>query len=165
MGRRFPLIAAACAIPAGAGCFPRVCRGDVHQLFHALAFPKFVERKNSNFLGRCDIVHVDCHWHSSGSFSHETSNYDGRIVAGATKFFEVVDELNLIAVVGNNDDAVGVLSEHNDFVIFIFVISIALMKASKFLFTAPLLFTALRCGIKLFWRIILVPFISILLLH
>ena len=41
-----------------------------------------------------------------------------RVVAGSAKFFEVVDELDLVAVVGNDNDAVGVLSERNDFVIF-----------------------------------------------
>ena len=120
LGRHFHLIVAMCVIPVGVDCIPRIYHGDVHQLFHALASPNFVERRNYNILGRCDIVHVDCHWHSSCSFSHETSDYDGRIVAGAAKFFEVVDELDLIAVADNKNDnnAVGVLSERDDFVIF-----------------------------------------------
>ncbi len=63
-----------------------------------------------------------------------------------------MDKLDLVAVVGNNNDAVGVLSECNDFVIFIFLASVALMKRSKFLSDASLLFSAWRCAIQLFWR-------------
>ena len=40
------------------------------------------------------------------------------VVAHATKFFAVVDEFDLMVVVGNNDDAVGVLGESVDLVIF-----------------------------------------------
>jgi hypothetical protein len=99
-----------CVIALVAGCFPRNSYVDVNQLFHALASPNFVKRRNSNFSGGCGIVHVDCHWHGSGSFSHEASDYDDHIGAGAINFFEVVDELDFVAVVGNNIDAVGVLS-------------------------------------------------------
>ena len=59
----------------------------------------------------------------SWSAADEATNADGRVGASATKFFAVVDEFYLTAVVGHDYDAVEVLSEGVDLVIFCFVIA------------------------------------------
>ena len=72
---------------------------------------------------------------------------------GATKLLAAVDKLDSTMVVGKQDNAVGVLGEGVDFVIFCFLTSFALMKALKFLFARFVALISWRCESPLLWRI------------
>jgi hypothetical protein len=50
--------------------------------------------------------------------SHEASHCNGFVGLGAPEFLEAVDKLDPLEVVSNDNNAVGVLGEGNNFVIF-----------------------------------------------
>ena len=66
---------------------------------------------------RCDI-HVDDNEGGSWSAADEATDADGRNGASAAKFLAAVDEIYPTVVVGHGDNAVGVLREGIDLVIF-----------------------------------------------
>ncbi len=96
---------------------------ELIKLFGVVAMPNFLGWWDFYFRGCCRNVHVDDNGGGSWSTADEATDADGRNGASAAKFLAAVDKFCPTVVVGHNNDAVGVLREGIDLVIFLFVIA------------------------------------------
>ncbi len=95
-----------------------------------------------------------------GSVADEASHHQSCVGAWAPKPFAAVDKLDPLAVVGKSNNAVGVLGERNDLVIFWFFDFCCVDVGAKVL-VSKLLFSLMARGCKsqLLWRSIVPSFI------
>ena len=96
---------------------------ELVKLFGVVATPNPLGWGDFYFRSCRRDVHVGDDGGGSWSAADEVTNADGRDGAISAKFLAAVDEFYSTAVVGHDDDAVGVLREGVDLVIFCFVIA------------------------------------------
>jgi hypothetical protein len=94
----------------------------------------FLERRDCDGIAGCGGIDVQDDWEGLGSLANKASHGHGGVVSSAPEFFAVVDKLDSMVVVGNNNDAVGVLGNGVDLLIFGFSTAVASTKVPKFLF-------------------------------
>ncbi len=91
---------------------------ELIEFFGVVAMPNSPGWWDFYFRGCRRDVHVDGDWGGSWSAANEATDADGRNGASAAKFLAAVDRFYPTAVVGHDDDAVGVFREGVDLVIF-----------------------------------------------
>ena len=91
---------------------------ELVELFGVVAMPNLLGWWDLYFRGCRRNVHGNDNGGGSWSAADEATDADGRNGASAAKFLAAVDKIYPTVVVGHDDDAVGVLREGVDLVIF-----------------------------------------------